>query len=118
MTAHSAPPFNIRHLDRIVGLFLSVAIILAAGGILLILQMKTELYQDGYAFHSILTKTHGIAVDSQIKLSGIAIGKVRSVALRSQGDVRIDFVITHKYRAFLTQGSYLDVAGSFGVGAF
>lgn len=117
MNTPDTQPFSIRHRDRIVGLFLSGAIILAMGGVVLV-QREAHKLQEGWLYHAILPKTYDITEASPIKLSGITIGKVERVALRDDGAIQIDFRIFSDYASFLTTGGYLEVTGSMGLGDF
>ena len=115
MNTSNSLPFSIRHRDRIVGLFISGAIVLMIGGVLLV-KMETRQLQEGFVYHSSLSKTYGITVESPIKLSGITIGKVESVTLRNDGAIQIDFYIFSKYSSFLTKGGHMEITGSMGLG--
>lgn len=112
---HNAP-YQISHVDRLVGLVIVVALILVA--VVVVRHFRTTApAHEALAYHTLLTRSYGIAKGADIRLAGISVGKVESIGLEKSGQVRIDFQIARDYQRFVTRGSYLEIASTMGLAA-
>ncbi len=105
---------EVRHIDRIVGVFIVGAIFIALGSWFLRLQGLGEL-EEKIPFYTIVSESFGLASDGEIDLAGITIGTIKNVALQDDGQVRVDMEFFSKYKKFLTVGSQLEVEPTIGV---
>ena len=105
---------EVRHIDRIVGVFIIGAIFIALGSWFLRLQGLGEL-EEKYPFHTIISESFGLASGGEIDLAGITIGTIENVTLQDDGQVRVDMEFFSKYIKFLTVGSQLEVEPTIGV---
>jgi len=92
-------PFEAGARDRMVGIFVIVAVLLFLLVYVLphINQLGREL---GVAFYTSLDNTFGIAVDAPISMHGVVIGHVTDIAITNHSDVRIAMSLQGDYRSF------------------
>jgi phospholipid/cholesterol/gamma-HCH transport system substrate-binding protein len=116
MAGRDNAPYQISSVDRLVGLVIVVALILLA--VVVVRHFReTAPAHEALAYHTLLTRSYGIAKGADIRLAGISVGKVESIGLEKSGQVRIDFHIDRDYRRFVTRGSYLKIASTMGLAA-
>ncbi len=109
-------PYQITYIDRLVGLIvLAVITVIIAAIVLRYQEIGPGVSRVNY--YTVLNQAHNIVRGTDVRLAGIPIGQIDSVTLRKDGNVRVDIVISDEYREFITQGSRLRVASSFGLGA-
>lgn len=108
MSTSAYKPFEVGARDRIVGLFAIGAVLLFLIGF--IIPFIRQLADDeGVTFHTILDQTYGIAVNADVAMRGVPIGKVRRVAITADGLVRVDISLSQAYEEFYTRRSRLEV---------
>ncbi|MFW5426550.1 MAG: MlaD family protein [Methylophagaceae bacterium] len=105
---------EVRHIDRIVGVFIIGAIIIALAGWFLRLHGLGDL-EEKLPFHTILSESFGLAPAAEIDLAGITIGMIKNVTLQDDGHVRVDIEFIKRYKKFLTVGSQLEIEPTIGV---
>ncbi len=105
---------EVRHIDRIVGVFIIGAIIIGVASWFLRLHGVGAL-EDKISFHTILSESFGLSPTGEIDLAGITIGMVENVTLQDDGNVRVDMAFIERYKSFLTVGSQLEVEPTIGV---
>jgi ABC-type transporter Mla subunit MlaD len=102
--------------DRLVGLVIVVALILVAATLVRHFR-DTGSQLRHLAYHTLLSRSYGIAKGADIRLAGISIGKVSEITLQANGKVRLELRIAPEHQGFVTRGSYLQVASSMGLAA-
>lgn len=105
---------EVRHIDRILGVFIIAAVIIALAAWFLRLHGLGEL-EEKLPFHTILSESFGLAPAGEIDLAGITIGTIENVTLQDDGKIRVDMVFIDRYKKFLTVGSQLEVEPTIGV---
>lgn len=105
---------EIRNRDRMVGFFFTL------GFLVLIVMLVVNRQQVGefdtkLPYHTLVSRSFGLAPGADVELSGVVIGKVREVELQRDGKIRIDLDLFQRYQEFYTTGSYLEVPPVRGV---
>lgn len=107
-------PFEVGARDRMVGIFVIVAVLLFLLGF--VLPRINQLGRDtGVAFYTSLDKTYGIAADAPVSMHGVAIGHVTDIAITDEGGVRIGISLQADYRSFYREGSQLQLDSNLAV---
>jgi ABC-type transporter Mla subunit MlaD len=109
-------PYEIGWIDRLVGLVIVMALVLLAVAIVRHFRGSGPEPQ-ALDYHTLLQRAHGITQGADIRLAGIAIGKVGKLSLQRDGHVRLDLHFEPEYGAFITHGSYLEIASTMGLAA-
>lgn len=105
---------EVRHIDRIVGVFIMGAMIIVIASWFLRLHGLGAL-EEKLPFYTIVSESFGLAPAGEIDLAGITIGTIKNVTLQDDGTVRIDMDFIDRYKQFLTVGSQLEVESALGV---
>lgn len=105
---------EIRHIDRIVGVFIMGAIIIGVASWFLRQQGLGE-FEEKIPFYTIVSESYGLVADGEINLAGVTIGTISSVTLQDDGKVLVKMGFIERDRKFLTEGSQLEVASAIGV---
>jgi len=116
MAGKHKAPYQISYVDRLVGLVIVVASILAAVAVVRHFSATPQV-QETLPYHTLLKRSYGIVNGADIRLAGISVGRVAEIDLESSGKVRIGIRIDREYRRFVTRGSYLEIASSMGLAA-
>jgi phospholipid/cholesterol/gamma-HCH transport system substrate-binding protein len=103
--------FRIRFADKIVGIFILLAI-LGVAAALILLGLNQRWFARNYAFWSRFASADGLSVGMPIKLRGFEIGKVDRLSLGRDNFVEMEFHIYDTYRGKLVSGSVLEKATS------
>ena len=109
-------PYQVSGIDRLVGLAIVVALILASMATVRHFR-ETAPLDEVIHYHTLLKRAYGIAQGADIRLAGISIGKVGDVVLERTGKVRLEIRIERKYQEFVTRGSHLEIASTMGLAA-
>lgn len=114
MTATGLTPFEVSARDRIVGVFVIVAVLLFLIGFLIpfINRLNAE---EGIPFYTVVDQTYGIGTDALVSMRGVPVGRVAEVGMTTEGMVRVDLKLSPVYADFYTQGSRLAVDTELGV---
>ncbi|MGB2391157.1 MAG: MlaD family protein [Pseudomonadales bacterium] len=108
MTASAYRPFAVSNKDRIVGLFVIGALFIFLLGF--IIPMIRDLAdEEQLTFYTQVERTYGITPDALVSLKGVAVGKVISVELSSDGSVRVDIALSNAYADFYTSDLLLRI---------
>ena len=105
---------EIRHIDRIVGVFIMGAIVIGVASWFLRQQGLGE-FEEELPFYTIVSKSYGLVADGEINLAGVTIGTISNVTLQDDGKVRVEMGFIERDRKFLTVGSQLEVESAIGV---
>jgi len=103
--------FRIRHADKIVGLFVLVAGLFLAGGIIF-LGSNQRWFAKDIKFTTRFASAAGAAPGTAIMMRGFQVGKVRKVVLNDENQVDADFVIYDEYYAKVKENSILELVTS------
>ena len=103
--------FRIRFADKIVGLFILLAI-LGVAGALILLGLNQRWFARNYDYWSRFSSADGLSVGMPIKLRGFEIGKVDRLSLGRDNWVEMEFHIYDTYAGRLVDGSVLEKATS------
>ena len=116
MAAQPKAPYQISHVDRLVGLVIVVAAILVAVAVVRHFSATPQVRQT-VSYYTLLKRSYGIVNGADIRLAGISVGRVAEIGLEASGEVRIGIRIDPEYSRFITKGSYLEIASSMGLAA-
>jgi ABC-type transporter Mla subunit MlaD len=105
---------ELRHIDRILGVFIVGAIVISVSSWFLRLHGLGDL-EEKLPFHIILSESFGLAPSNKIKLAGIIVGSVENVILQNDGSVKVDVEFFERYNNFLTVGTQLEIEPTIGV---
>ncbi len=114
MTASGFTPFEVGARDRVVGVFVILAVLLFLVGFLIPLVQRLN-QEDGIPFYTLLDQTYGIGIDAAVSLRGVPIGNVTDVGMTEDGRVRVNIKLSPKFADFYTEGSSLEVDTEIGV---
>ena len=103
--------FRIRFADKIVGLFILLAI-LGVAAALILLGLNQRWFARNYAYWTRFSSAEGLSVGMPIKLKGFEIGKVDRISLGRDNFVEMEFHIYDTYSGRLVAGSVLEKASS------
>lgn len=103
--------FRIKYADKIVGLFVVVAAVFLAAGIIL-LGANQRWFAKDIRFTTRFSSAAGASPGSQITMRGFQVGKVTKVKLNNQDEVDAEFVIFSSYRNKARVDSILEMVTS------
>ena len=103
--------FRIRFADKIVGIFILLAI-LGVAAVLILLGLNQRWFARDYAFWTRFASAEGISVGMPIKLKGFEIGRVDQISLGRDNFVEMEFHVYDTYHAKMVQGSVLEKSSS------
>jgi phospholipid/cholesterol/gamma-HCH transport system substrate-binding protein len=103
--------FRIRFADKIVGVFILLAI-LGVAAALILLGLNQRWFARDYAFWTRFASADGLSVGMPIKLKGFEIGKVDRISLGKDNVVEMEFHVYDTYYPKMVQGSVLEKATS------
>jgi len=89
-------PFRLRHADQIVGVFLLV-VVLAVVVTLIAIMRSQDLFKRRVEYRTVFEDGGGIRPETPVKISGIEVGKVRSVRLNDANKVEVVFDLLEDY---------------------
>jgi ABC-type transporter Mla subunit MlaD len=110
-------PYQISSFDRIVGVVIVIALLIAGVALVRHFRVIAVPTEDVIKYYSLLNRSYGITKGADIRLAGITIGNVSRVRLMDDGQVRLTVKIFHEYENFMTEGSYLEVSSTMGLEA-
>ena len=103
--------FRIKYADRIVGLFVLLAALALATGIIL-LGANQRWFSRDYRFTTRLNSAAGASPGTPIYLKGFQVGKIQRLRLNDQNQVDADFVIFDTYYPKVRENSILELVTS------
>lgn len=103
--------FRIKHADRIVGLFVLVAVGLICV-IVILLGANQRWFSKNYAFKSRFSSGAGLPPGTAILMRGFQVGKIRKITLTEDNQVDADFIIFDTYYPKVRQHSLLELSVS------
>jgi phospholipid/cholesterol/gamma-HCH transport system substrate-binding protein len=103
--------FRIRQADKVVGLFVVVAVLALAGGIIL-LGSNQRWFSKDIRFATRFASAAGAAPDTAIMMRGFQVGKVTKVRLNDANQVDAEIVIYDSYYPKVKQNSILELVTS------
>ncbi len=103
--------FRIKHADRIVGLFVLVAVGLLCA-IIILLGANQRWFAKNYDFKSRFSSGAGIAPGTAIQMRGFQIGKIKKITLTEDNQVDVDFHIYDTYYPKVRRNSLLELSVS------
>lgn len=99
---------QIKRRDRLAGLFFLGAMAILAIGLLVNRQQIGE-FENKQGYFTEIKRAYGLAAGADVELSGVVIGKVKSVELQSSGIIRVDLDLYRRYQGFVTVGSHMEI---------
>jgi phospholipid/cholesterol/gamma-HCH transport system substrate-binding protein len=103
--------FRIKHADTIVGLFVVVAALFLAGGIIF-LGANQRWFSKDIRFTTRFASAAGAATGTAIMMRGFQVGKVTKIKLNDANEVDADFVIYDSYYPKVKEHSLLELVTS------
>ncbi len=103
--------FRMRNADKIVGLFVILAVTLVAV-LLFLLGANQRWFARDYRYYSRFPSASGLSVGMPILFKGFQIGRVESVRLSEEDDVDVDFVVYDTYLDRVRENSILELVTS------
>ena len=100
--------------DKVIGLFVLVALILVAYLFLQQFYFVADK-KNWISVRSIISNSHGLSKSTLIELSGVTIGNVESVTLREDATVEVIALIDHDYQSLLHDDSQLKINSQLGL---
>jgi phospholipid/cholesterol/gamma-HCH transport system substrate-binding protein len=108
--------FRIRFADKIVGIFILLAI-LGVAAALILLGLNQRWFARNYVFWTRFASAEGLSVGTPIKLKGFEIGKVDALRLGRDNLVEVEFHVFDTYYPKVVPGSVLErTASALGLG--
>jgi phospholipid/cholesterol/gamma-HCH transport system substrate-binding protein len=101
-------PFTFRKSEKLVAFFLITGFFLFIAMVLLI-GRGSDIFSFKNRYYTILSETYGFTSGNQIKYKGMNIGKVTSVKLDNDENVKVEFYILRKYRHLIRENTVLKV---------
>jgi len=98
--------FKFRYADKIVGLFVLVAVLLLLI-IILFAGVNNRWFTKKVYFTSLFTSAEGLKVGMGVNLRGFEIGRVKNITLNEKNQVDLDFYIYETYHNRILQDSVL-----------
>jgi phospholipid/cholesterol/gamma-HCH transport system substrate-binding protein len=103
--------FRIKHADKIVGLFVVVAALFLAGGIVF-LGANQRWFAKDIRFSTRFSSASGAAIGTAIMMRGFQVGKVTKIRLNESNEVDAEFVIYDTYYEKVKEYSILELVTS------
>ena len=103
--------FRIKHADKIVGIFVIVAALFLAGGIIL-LGANQRWFSKDIRFTTRFSSAAGASPGTAIMMRGFQVGKVTKVTLNDANEVDAEFVIYDNYYPKVKENSLLEIVTS------
>jgi phospholipid/cholesterol/gamma-HCH transport system substrate-binding protein len=90
--------------DRLVGTFMTVAIIAMIG--LFVAKVKSsKMFADVVHYHTYMRTAQGISTDTIVNISGIDVGKVAALDIDEKNRIHIDFFVYKDFQKLLREDS-------------
>lgn len=90
--------------ERFVGVFVLVALLVIF--LLFFINSKTaHLFEDSVTFNAYLNNAIGISTDTPIKISGLDVGRVKSLDISPDNRIHLKLLVYSKYRKLVRQDS-------------
>jgi phospholipid/cholesterol/gamma-HCH transport system substrate-binding protein len=103
--------FRIRFADKIVGIFILLAI-LGVAAALVLLGLNQRWFARNYAYWSRFASAEGLSAGMPVKLKGFEIGRVDEIRLGRDNLVEMEFHVYDTYHDKVVPGSVLEKASS------
>ncbi|MEJ5285043.1 MAG: MlaD family protein [Brevinematia bacterium] len=101
-------PFTFRAMEKLVAAFVVLGLIFFVVMIVL-LGRGSYVFRFKDTYYTILNESYGFSSGSQIKYKGLNIGKVKSVKLMEDENVKVEFIILREYRNYIRENSVMKV---------
>ncbi|KPJ86992.1 MAG: hypothetical protein AMS17_10025 [Spirochaetes bacterium DG_61] len=89
-------PFKFKHLEKIVGVFLTLVILIIVAVIILI-GREQRWFEKHYEFTTKFLRGEGLSPGMQVAIKGIQIGEVKSVFLNEDNWIEVSFSVYEEY---------------------
>jgi len=103
--------FSIRHADKIVGLFVILAIAILVFVVFMLGRNQRWFVQD-FEYKTYLDSANGVSPNMAISYKGFTIGHVKRIDLTDNNLVEVTFTIFEEYTHRVTDGSLVEIASS------
>jgi phospholipid/cholesterol/gamma-HCH transport system substrate-binding protein len=101
--------FRIRHVDRYVGFFVILALSLAT--VILVLTARGQnWFADRSAYRVVFQKAGGVKPGTPVTISGMEIGRVKTLRLTPQAQVELTLEVLQRHREFIRKDSRATIA--------
>jgi len=96
--------FRFKHLEKIVGVFLTV-VILVIVAVIIMIGRERRWFEKQYLFNTKFLRGEGISLGMQVAIKGIQIGEVKSVFLNEDNWIDVDFSVYQEYTSRIRKDS-------------
>ncbi len=96
--------FRFKHLEKIVGVFLSV-VILVIIAVIIMIGRERRWFEKQYQYNTKFLRGEGISLGMQVAIKGIQIGEVKSVFLNEDNWIDVGFSVYQEYTARIRRDS-------------
>ena len=95
--------------QRIVGIFVLVAVLVIAG--LVLLQIRSSyILDDRIVYDTYLTNAQGISTDTRVNISGIDVGKVESIDITDDNKVHVRLFVYDRFQRLVRSDSTAELS--------
>lgn len=101
--------FRIRHVDRFVGLFVILGVILVIISLVLIARGQ-KWFADRSPYRVVFQKVQGVKPGTPVTISGMEVGRVKTLRLTPQAQVELTLEVLQSHREFIRQDSRATIA--------
>lgn len=95
--------FKFRHTEKIVGMFVLVALIILMAGIV-ILAMSKKLFVETHVFHTRLSDATGLSTSTSLNFKGYEIGRVSSFFLDEENNIDVELALYGEFLPKIVNG--------------
>lgn len=114
MKMHYSHGLSVTRIEQIVGAFVIIPLVILAV-VAFIVAGGQRLFAEKYTLRTTLSDTFGLHEGSPVIVSGIEVGRVKTVQFTKQGKVEVELEIFQQYSDQITQGAVAAVGKSGGL---
>lgn len=114
MKMHYSHGMSVTRIEQIVGAFVIIPLVILAI-VAFIVAGGERLFAEKYTIRTTLADTYGLHKGSPVIVSGIEVGRVKTVEFRRDGQVQVELEILKRYSDQITQGAVAAVSKSGGI---
>lgn len=109
-----APPQSLssKAQDRILGLFVLLAVLLALG---LFVEDVTSQRSKWAVYHAQLSSSFGLGQGAPVRLNGVTVGRIESLNLTENGAVSVTLFLQKEHQQLYRQGSHIKIDSSLDI---
>lgn len=104
-------PVKFKHLEKVVGVFLTIVLLVIVGVIILI-GREQRWFEKQYRFTTRFLSGEGLSPGMKVTIKGIQIGEVKSVFLNEDNWIEVTFSVYEEYAERIRKDSVVKLKGS------